>query len=186
MTWMTVWHSTEYHDLKQQEIDQVCGYLAMDPPQHILEIGCGLAQDSAHMQKQWHSHCCLIDVDRTEQDQRLRHKDWGSADSMQAYHTLQELDSAIQQQHPRFRYTLWNGRDLPRTELRFDLIYSNRSMGFHYPVSAYRDYIQTHSHPKTRMIVQLRPDRRPDHAIRVLHTIHSDALHGDICEIAWR
>jgi hypothetical protein len=185
MTWMQTWRSAEYTDLKQQEIDRVCEYLKQDPPHRRLEIGCGLAQDSAHMQKQWGSHAWLIDVDSDEQDQQRRHKDYGPAATMQAYHSLRALDLAIQQQHPGFRYTLWNGRDLPTTDLQFDLIYSNRSMGFHYPVSAYRDYIQAHSHPQTRMIVQLR-HRISDSAIRVLHTIHSDPQMGRICEIAWR
>ena len=185
MTWMQTWHSSAYRDLKQQELDRVCAYLADQPPRNMVEIGCGLAQDSAHMQKLWGTDCWLIDVDRNEQDTARRHKDYGTVDTMQAYHSLRALDLAIQQQHPGFRYTLWNGRDLPTTDQRFDLIYSNRSMGFHYPVSAYRDYIQAHSHPQTRMIVQLR-HRISDSAIRVLHTIHSDPSMGRICEIAWR
>jgi SAM-dependent methyltransferase len=184
MTWMQTWRSAEYTDLKQQEIDRVCEYLDQDPPHRVLEIGCGLAQDSVQMQKRWGSHTWLIDVNSDELDHERRHKDYGPTDTMQAYHSLGELDLAIQQQHPGFRYTLWNGRDLPPTDLRFDLVYSNRSMGFHYPVSAYRDYIQAHSHPRTRMIVQLRHNIS-DSAIRVLHTIHSDPRMGRICEIAW-
>jgi hypothetical protein len=43
-----------------------------------------------------------------------------------------------------------------RDDIKFDIITSWLSCGFHYPVSTYRELILKHSHKNTRVVVDLR------------------------------
>lgn len=182
-TWIQHWQSVAYQSEKQREIRAVIQHLDQRPPNTMLEVGAGLAQDSRMMQRQWHCECVLLDVDRSSQDRSKRHKDYGDVASMQAYHSLGELRQTLHRDHPDFEYSMLDGRDLGQHSWRFDLIYSNRSWGFHYPIHTYRDWIQQHSHQNTVMIAQLRQGIRHQ-GIRIQHSIMS-THEWQIAQFVW-
>jgi hypothetical protein len=181
--WIQHWNTPKYQRIKQREIAAVVQHLGAHRPRAVLEVGAGLAQDSREMQHQWNCECVLLDVEREPRDQRRRHKSYGEVSNMQAYHTLGQLTDTLDRMHPDFRYTMLDGRHLPRGTWSFDLIYSNRSWGFHYPVTTYRDWILEHSHAGTVMIAQLR--RGITHkGIRIQHHIWSDSK-SHIAQFVW-
>ena len=182
-TWIENWQSTQYQLEKQREIALVLAHLQVRPPRIMLEIGSGLAQDSRMMQQQWGCECVLLEVDRAPEDRAKRHKDYGDVNSMQAYHDLADLTATLDRDYADFKYHMLDGRNLARGGWRFDLVYSNRSWGWHYPIETYRDWIAEHSHEHTVMIAQLR--RGVTHpGIRVQHSIVT-TRDSEIAQFVW-
>ena len=178
ITWIENWLSAKYTEFKQREVETILEWMtAKHPdfrPQRMLEIGSGLAQDSRIMQAKWGCDCYLIDIDRAPEHKRRRHNNWGPADDMAAYNPFDRIHETLARIAPEFEYTLWDGNRLPDTHIQFDFVYSNRSMGFHYPASTYRSWIKQHSHPKTIMMALFRKsDKEPiDHqSVRMLDTV---------------
>jgi hypothetical protein len=79
-----------------------------------------------------------------------------STSSFLFYHTLELLDAELKKLNtPAYRLIDCNVLNIP-DDIKFDLITSWLSCGFHYPVSTYRELILKHTHKNTRVIVDLR------------------------------
>jgi len=181
MSWITEWQNDEYMAQKQEELWAVEQYLAARDIRTVLEIGPGLAWESRQWQAKWHTVNHLIERDGAGQG--TRHKDFGDAGTMTGYHTLAQLRGELAR-WPEFQYRLWDTDQLPeQAGVTYDLVYSNRSWGFHYPVTTHRDWIMRHSHDRTVIIAQLR-NRVAHPGVRVIERIHR-AHKCDICHIEY-
>lgn len=148
-----MWQKPRYRQAKlelYQDLAQALG----DKPQKILDIGAGHALTSELFQRDWGSELWLLEGDR-EHSSGDRLGKWGTAESMQYYLTRAELEQHWQRQG--LRYTLVRAEQ-PEIDSRvkFDLVYSWLSAGFHYPASTYRSLIEQHSHPGTRVFMDFR------------------------------
>jgi hypothetical protein len=79
-----------------------------------------------------------------------------SADEFLFYHPLSEVDTELKKLGTK-NYHLIDCNNIDISEdVKFDLITSWVSCGFHYPVNTYRDLILKHSHAGTRVVMDLR------------------------------
>lgn len=155
-TWMPNWVSEDYKKLKQQDIDFVLKYFKDSPPRNVLDIGCGLAWETRALQKEFGTELWLLDGDK-DSNPEGKPVGWrGNAKNMSFYHKLDQLDSALKETGlTEYKLIDCNNIKIPNT-IKFDLIYSGISCGFHYEANTYRELIEKHSHKKTKVILDLR------------------------------
>jgi len=134
-------------------LDQHC-----EPTPHsILDIGCGLAFESRAFNKKYGTELYLLDGDfNSNTTGNLRRKDFGPKGNMMYYTGLDSLRKFFDSQGTT-NYTMVDAHNINiPLDKKFDLICSWLSCGFHYAVDDYRDLILRHSHPRTRIIVDIR------------------------------
>lgn len=151
----------------------VFGYIRANlsiPPKSCLDIGCGLAIETGMLQREFSCslHFLEGDADSTNPCSRLTR--YGSADSMRFYLPVEELRRSWDSRG--LDYTFVDAR-APKIEdgLTFDLIYSFRSCGFHYPLSTYVELIRKHSGENTRLLFDLRDYADQGIAFKVVDVI---------------
>ncbi|QNI50230.1 hypothetical protein SynRS9915_00508 [Synechococcus sp. RS9915] len=148
------------------------------PPATLLDIGCGLAKESELIQKKYGTDLYLIDGDfKDNGSSRNRDIAFGDVDSFSFYSSLTDLRNSFNSR--KLRYQLFDANDLNLPPVKFDLIMSLLSCGFHYPVSAYKDLILAHSHPDSIIIVDLRKDfiDQQSEYIGIDHILHDYGKH---------
>lgn len=153
------WFTPEYQLLKRENFDKLDRYLE-SPPMRILDIGCGLAWESRLFAGKYDSELYLLDgdFDDNSQDGSILVQARYSTDPKRFafYYKLdflaQELDKL-----GTINYKLIDCNKIEIDEsIKFDLITSWVSCGFHYPVNTYRDLISRHSHDRTAIVMDLR------------------------------
>ena len=159
--WMKLWHSDGYQANKQAGFDALDAYLPT-PPMKILDIGCGLAWESRRFNAKYNSELWLIDGDVTNNEskdpKKANHGKWHTdpTSSMLFYHKIDFLDQQLKDGGVT-NYHLVDVNNIDISEdIKFDLITSWLSCGFHYPVSTYKDLILKHSHADTVISMDLR------------------------------
>jgi len=154
--WMENWVSEDYKRLKQADVNFLLDYYKRKPPGSLLDIGCGLAYETRALQKEYNTKLWLLDGDADSNPQG-RPTGWrGDAENMSFYNKLEELDKALKETGLT-DYTLVDCNNISiHKKVKFDLIYSGISCGFHYEANTYKDLIKKHSHRKTKIIFDLR------------------------------
>lgn len=155
--YLPLWTDPEYIAGKQQIFLQVDQYLAGSRPKRILDIGCGYAHVSQQFQRKYGSDLWLLEGTRlSNTDQHTRKAKYGSVDNFQFYTDYANLESYWRSQE--MLYTLVPADQCLELDpnLKFDLIYSWISCGYHYPVRTYRDLILKHSDARTKVIMDIR------------------------------
>jgi SAM-dependent methyltransferase len=160
------WFTPEYQAHKHENFKLLDAYLSQ-APKTILDIGCGLAWESRHFNQQHGSMLYLLDGDYDDnaQDGRVQKQARYSktVEDFAFYYKLdflrQQLDQLDTQNYQLIDCCRINLPD----DIKFDLITSWVSCGFHYPTSSYRDLIVKHSHPGTTVVMDLRiPAKQQD------------------------
>lgn len=154
-----LWNSTQYQQIKFENFSIVENFLST-PPKTILDIGCGLAFESRFFANKYESELYLLDGDVDENKNKPSTAVDGSyhttADNFLFYHPLSQLDELLKKSGTK-NYKLINCKNIDiDSTIKFDLITSWISCGFHYPVNTYRDLIKKHSHQNTKIIMDLR------------------------------
>lgn len=155
----TEWASEEYQKIKYQNFELLSNALHT-PPINLLDIGCGLAWESRLINKKYDTTLWLLDGDSSTNDNKpVGSKDINyhtTADSFLFYHSLALLDNKFKEFGlTNYKLMDTNNIQIPDT-IKFDIIVSWLSCGFHYPVSTYKDLIQKHSTEQTRIFVDIR------------------------------
>jgi hypothetical protein len=153
------WATPEYQAEKKKNFEITTAYLKSKPT-NLLDIGCGLAWESRMFGNQFNTELWLIDGDANnnkDKDSNSKETKYHeSANSFLFYHTLELLDTELKKLNtPNYHLIDCNMLNIPN-DVKFDLITSWLSCGFHYPVSTYKELILKHSHKDTRVIVDLR------------------------------
>ena len=160
------WFTPEYQAHKRENFELLNAYL-LQAPKTILDIGCGLAWESRHFNQQHGSMLYLLDGDYDDnaKDGRVQKQARYSktAEDFAFYYKLdflqQQLDLLDTQNYKLIDCCRIDIED----NIKFDLVTSWVSCGFHYPASTYRDLIIKHSHPDTTVIMDLRiPAKQQD------------------------
>jgi SAM-dependent methyltransferase len=154
-----VWNTELYQQLKKENFELASKYLPV-APKKILDIGCGLAWESRLFNQTHGSELWLLDGDSKNNDTKLPTADTGAyhstPDDFLYYYPLQQLDNELKKLGTE-NYHLIDCNNIQIDEnIKFDLITSWVSCGFHYPSSTYRDLILKHSHPDTKIIFDIR------------------------------
>lgn len=167
-------------------MDDIISYLGNIKIKKILDIGAGVAKDSKHLQKTYNNEIWILEGDAKNNVNKnkgaLKGKWNTTADNFSYYWTLAGLDSV----HKRIGTTKYFLIDCDNitipADVKFDLINSYLSCGFHYPISTYYNLIKDHSHPETKYIFDLRVGKggkiitHPE--FEILHIFHKT---GKVC-----
>lgn len=155
------WQDSAYQKIKENNFNTLDLYLKSSPTT-ILDIGCGLAWESRMFNLKYNTTLWLVDGDASNnQTKNAKSKDikyHQSADTFLYYNSLHRLDDELKKLGTK-DYTLIDCNNLTLPNIKFDLITSWLSCGFHYPVSTYASLIKKHSHSGTRIIVDLRKNK---------------------------
>jgi SAM-dependent methyltransferase len=153
-TWINnVWKTEEYIKSKQVSFELIDSFLN-EVPKNILDIGCGLAFESEMFQKKYKSNLYLLDGDFETTVNAERDRKFGSANTMAFYSKILDLQTNFDKRKMKYTFIDANNINIPKN-LKFDLIYSNVSCGFHYPLSTYYNVLKTHSDEKSLMIFDI-------------------------------
>lgn len=153
LNYQNSWSKPGYIQGKQALFERIDAYVNR-PIKRILDIGCGFAKTSELFQKKHGCELYLLESD-IDNSPGKRIGKWGTADSFQWYLPIDRLKQAWDEQG--MRYTLVDGANIQvAPDIKFDLVYSWLSCGFHYPVSTYRDFIKRHTTPDSIIIMDFR------------------------------
>jgi SAM-dependent methyltransferase len=158
-----VWFTDSYQQHKKENFEIINSYLKT-PPKKILDIGCGLAWESRLFNQAHGSELWLIDGDTKNNESKLPTAATGAyhvdPNEFLYYYPLQKLDEELKKLGTQ-NYHLVDCNNIQIDEdVKFDLITSWVSCGFHYPSSTYKDLILKHSHPNTKIIFDIRVKRK--------------------------
>ena len=152
------WFTEEYQAHKRENFELLDAYLAT-PPERILDIGCGLAWESRMFNEKYGTELYLLDGDYDDNptDRELVQARYSEDASQFAfYYKLDFLRDNLDRLGTQ-NYQLIDSNNIDIDDnVKFDLITSWVSCGFHYPVNTYRDLILKHSHTNTRVVMDLR------------------------------
>jgi len=154
-----VWDRDRYQQSKRENFEILDAYLS-SPPKRILDIGCGLAWESRWFNEKYGTELWLLDGDSANNDTKLETASSGSyhytAEEFLFYHSLDTLDKELKKLNTQnYKLIDCNNINIPE-DIKFDLITSWVSCGFHYPINTYRDLILKHSTPETKIVMDLR------------------------------
>lgn len=127
----------------------------------ILDIGCGPAEHAREFQRRFGSELWLIEGNannnKNKQPSATKSKWRESTDDFLYYHDLDHLRARLDNLGTK-RYHLIDCEktDEITADLKFDLVCSWKSCGYHYPLSSYQDLIRQHRHAGTRIVMDLR------------------------------
>lgn len=134
---------------------------ASGPFDRILDIGCGPAEHARAFQKLYQSELWLVEgnnANNVKKQHTAKKSKWReSTEDFLYYHDLAQLRARLDNLGTQ-KYHLIDCEqtDLITADIKFDLVCSWKSCGFHYPLDSYRDLIQRHRHPGTRIVMDLR------------------------------
>lgn len=152
------WNKPAYQDRKKNNFLALDLYLKHSPTT-ILDIGCGLAWESRMFNEKYKTKLWLIDGDVTNnnlKDNTATDANYNnSANKFLYYNSLSRLETELKKLVAT-EFTLLDCNNLKLPDIKFDLITSWLSCGFHYPVSTYAAIIKKHSHKDTRIVFDLR------------------------------
>jgi hypothetical protein len=172
-----LWNSKEYIDKKYVSYTAFKDYLSI-MPQTLLDIGCGFAHESGWFNTEHGTEIWLLDKQRNDQDNDKRHNNFGPVDDFEAYNSFESIRSSLESRKVR-EYKLLEPTDTTwDIAPKFDVIMSESSMGFHYPVRTYKELIEKHSHSNTKIFCSLRDIKNKQTYIRGVVYMHNDGRSG--------
>ncbi len=154
------WFTEKYQLEKSNNFNLIDNFL-LSPPLNILDIGCGLAWESRLFQKKYNCKLWLLDGEPADDTTGMTEVGWNTNSSTFAfYHSLDFLNNKLKELGTE-NYELIDVNNIQFPEdLKFDLITSFKSCGFHYPATTYKDLILKHSHSNTKIIFDLRTKKK--------------------------
>lgn len=147
--WQAYWLEDDYQNHKQAVFELIDNYLNPAPTKS-LEIGCGLALDSEYFYKKYNTDIWLLDGNETN----ARDIKYGSAETFAFYNTIESLKESYDSRNLKYKFV--DANNIKLGDEKFDLIFSLKSCGFHYPLDTYYELIKNHSTKETRLIFELR------------------------------
>ena len=149
--WFKQWQTDWYKDKVKTVFDAVDSYLE-NPPKVILDIGCGQAFESELFQKKYNSELYLLDGDKDTTNEKHRFNKYGPVNNFTFYNSIDALKRSYNERN--LKYTFVDANDIViEDSVKFDLIYSTFSCGYHYPADTYENLIKKHSTDDTVVIM---------------------------------
>jgi SAM-dependent methyltransferase len=175
--WITLWESEWYRTLKTNNFNAVDRFLKT-PPKRILDIGCGYAFESEMFQQKYQTDLYLLDSTIENTIGVQRQTNYGPADQFSFYNTVNTLTESYNQRKMNYVFIDSNNINLDNT-LKFDVIYSFLSCGFHYPANTYKDFILEHTTKNSIIILDLRKKQLAEQLtdIKVINVIYESEKH---------
>lgn len=147
------WSNEDYTKAKQLSFDLIDSFL-VEPPKIILDIGCGLAFESEMLQKKYGCELYLLDGDFEATKDNQRDKKYGDVNSMRFYSKVEDLKKSYDSRGMKYQFIDANNIEID-SSIKFDLVYSNVSCGYHYPLSTYRDLLAKHTNDQSLLLFDI-------------------------------
>jgi SAM-dependent methyltransferase len=170
------WQTDEYKKNKAISFELWDSFLTT-PPTNILDIGCGLAFESEMFQTKYNSNLYLLDGDFESSISASRDRKYGTADSMAFYTKIDSLKSSFNNRKIKYNFVDANNIQLP-LDLKFDLVYSNVSCGYHYPLTTYLELLKMHTTENSVLIFDINSSRLEEQTKNIFNVIETKALPG--------
>lgn len=153
--WLNSWTSTNlvHYNSKKEIFERLSKYTG--PVKTILDIGCGLAREAEFYQKAYDTDLYLLDGDFSSTENRPRDIKYGDVLSFKFYSKIEDLKKSYNQRGLRYNFIDANNIFVD-SNVKFDLVYSCVSCGFHYPASTYKELILNHINTSTKIIFDIR------------------------------
>ena len=148
------WKKDKHITVKHNQFEWLDSYLDK-PPRTLLDIGCGHAHIARFFQEKYGTELYLLDGDVSTTLDRSRTARFGSVDDFSFYSTVNELKTVWDSWGMNYHFVDANDPCIP-SDVRFDLITSWVSCGFHYPYDTYHDLIVRHTDPGSVVIMDFR------------------------------
>ena len=175
--WLDEWYKPKYTQRKDNESKFLIDYFQNNPPKTILDIGCGLAWESRAMQQTYGSELWLLEGNKTFEQSRGQVGWKGESIKMEFYHSLEQLDAHLKKLGTK-NYHLMDANNIEiDNDVKFDLVYSAISCGFHYNANTYMDLIKKHSHADTKIIFDLRTKIKHQHNVEIKQVLVTGLKH---------
>lgn len=171
--WMTKWTTEKWYEDKQKRIFEAL-YRHTDAVETMIDIGCGLAHGPEYYQKKCGAKLWLLDGDVSYTEDRKREIGYSDVDTFKFYTPISELKESYDERGLDYTFVDAYNIDIPE-DVKFDLFYSTKSCGFHYPANTYRDFVKKHSHENSIVIFDIKNDSKQDDFI-VKNVIYEDKL----------
>ena len=154
--WLKKWTTEEHYDSKVEIFNILDRYINSNPIS-ILDIGCGLAFESEMFQKKYNSNLFLLDGDFDNTKDKERDVRYGNVETFKFYNKLDTLKESFDERN--LKYTFVDATDIQLdNNIKFDLVYSIMSCGFHYPLNTYAKLIKNHTTSNSKIIIDIRND----------------------------
>ena len=170
------WQSDEYKKNKSISFDLIDSFLT-EAPRNILDIGCGMAFESEIFQSKYNSNLYLLDGDFESSINATRDRKFGTADSMAFYTKIDSLKSSFDKRNLKYNFVDANNIQLP-PDLKFDLVYSNVSCGYHYPLSTYLELLKMHTTKDSILIFDINSSRINEQITNIFTVVESKPYPG--------
>lgn len=149
------WLAPDYVKDTETVFNIVDQYLSQ-PPKRILDIGCGYANVSNLFQKKYGCELYLLEGDfSNNRPDASRKAKYGPAEDFLFYSPVSKLKEQWDRQGMTYTFVDANNIQID-PDVKFDLVYSWISCGFHYPVATYKDLILKHTDPDAVIIMDFR------------------------------
>lgn len=153
LNYQDVWSKPKYIATKVRTFEMLEGYLP-HPPRRILDIGCGFAKVSELFQKKYNTELYLMEGDmHASAGKRIGKFD--TIDNFQWYLPVERMKQEWDANGMTYTHVDGNNINIPE-DVKFDMIYSWLSCGFHYPARTYQDLILKHSTADTVVVMDFR------------------------------
>lgn len=153
--WLNSWTSENQVHLnsKKEIFERLSKYTG--PIKTMLDIGCGLAREAEFYQKKYGTTLYLLDGDFNTTKEQPRDTNYGSISNFKFYSPIEELKKSYNERGLRYNFIDANNIFIEKS-IKFNLIYSCVSCGFHYPASTYKELILNHINSDSKIIFDIR------------------------------
>lgn len=144
----------------EKEGDEMIKYIIKNFPKnkikYILDIGGGLSIRSAIIAKYFNAKLYILDGDiSNNNNNQIRDTSTGSPNNFKFYFSFNEIKNMVDKYNIDYEIINVKNIIIPN-DLKFDLILSFRSCGFHYPFETYNDIYKKNSSIDTLFIFDIR------------------------------
>ena len=157
--WDRKWSTDKYLTKRRANFETVDAYLNQ-PVGRLLDIGCGFAYESRWFNEKYGTELWLLDGDSSTNATKPENASYGNwntdSSELKFYHTFDFLDTKLKNLGTKnYHLVDANNINIP-DDVKFDVITSWLSCGHHYPVKTYIELMKKHSHPGTRIVLDVR------------------------------
>jgi SAM-dependent methyltransferase len=152
--WLDPALNKDYLLIKETNFNIIESYIKI-LPNSILDIGCGLAKESELFQKKYNSKLYLLDGDFEDTLNNNREINYGEVSNFKFYSKINDLKKSFDERKMQYNFVNANNINI-EDAIKFDLVYSIVSCGFHYPAITYKNLILKHTTDNSVIIMDLR------------------------------
>ena len=157
-SWLERWSWDSFHDFRIEQNKILRNYFDSinHNPTTLLDIGCGLAEESFLIKEKYHTELYLLEGDVSATEDRERDIQVGPVEDFKFYNKIEVLQERWDQ---KGSYTYIDASNINiDKDVIFDTIVSFQACGFHLPLLTYKDLIQKHSNTNTVLIADIQDE----------------------------